>query len=57
MILLTPRQHQRHATQLGKFGLKRINDLLRIGAKGSVADDAELVAKIVQSWWEFPAKP
>ena len=41
-ILLTPRQHQRHNTQLRKLRLKLVNDLLRIGAERGVADDAEL---------------
>ena len=47
LILLTPRQHQRHNTQLRKFGLVFVDDLLRIWAEGGVADDAELDAAAV----------
>ena len=46
-FLFTPRQHQRHNTQLRKLGFKLINDLLRLWAEGGVADDAELDAAAI----------
>jgi hypothetical protein len=47
LVLLTPRQHQGHNTQLRKFGLKLVNDFLWVWAERGVADDAELDAAAI----------